>query len=93
MVGRRCRWSWRGVWLDDVVSVWNMFGPTETTVWSTMMQVTDAALSGVSVPLGRPIANTVCRVLDGCGLVPVGVPGELFIGGLVSLVAIWIGRI
>ena len=65
--------------------VWNMFGPTETTVWSTVASVTAeavAATSGPAMSIGRPIANTVCRVLDGRGgLVPVGVPGELHIGG------------
>ncbi len=60
--------------------VWNMFGPTETTVWSTVASV--AAGGAGSVPIGRPIAATVCRVLDRAGrLVPPGVAGELFIGG------------
>ncbi len=65
--------------------VWNMFGPTETTIWSTILAVTpdeiDAATSGV-LAIGRPIANTVCRVLDAAGnLAPIGVAGELLIGG------------
>ncbi len=61
-------------------SVWNMFGPTETTIWSTVFEVSPGGVG--LVPIGRPIANTVCRVLDSAGeLVPVGVPGELFIGG------------
>ncbi len=59
--------------------VQNMYGPTETTIWST----TGHATGGDSVaPLGRPIANTVLRVLDAdMRPVPVGVPGELWIGG------------
>jgi len=62
--------------------VWNMFGPTETTIWSTIQRVDDRALLGANVPIGRPIANTVCRVLDEGGEpAPIGVPGELFIGG------------
>jgi amino acid adenylation domain-containing protein len=64
-------------------AVWNMFGPTETTIWSTVHHVTVDDLAGVAVPIGRPIANTVCRVLDRSGgLCPVGVPGELHIGGV-----------
>ena len=58
-----------------------MFGPTETTVWSTVFEVSGAGV-GSSVPIGRPIDNTVCRVLDRpVRLVPVGVAGELCIGG------------
>jgi amino acid adenylation domain-containing protein len=61
-------------------SVWNMFGPTETTIWSTVFRVFPFDVG--PVPIGRPLANTICRVLDSAGgLVPVGVPGELLIGG------------
>ncbi|PIE12983.1 MAG: peptide synthetase [Rhodobacterales bacterium] len=57
----------------------NMYGPTETTIWST----TETARAGEGVVnIGTPIANTQVYVLDESGApVPVGVPGELFIGG------------
>ena len=61
-------------------SVFNLYGPTETTVWSTVHRVSDA--DGDSIPIGRPIDNTTVYVLDGEALpLPVGVIGELYIGG------------
>ncbi len=62
-------------------ALWNLYGPTETTVLSTMHRVI-AADDNTAIPIGRPIDNTRVYVLGSCGLpVPVGVTGELFIGG------------
>jgi acyl carrier protein len=59
--------------------VWNLYGPTETTIWSTMDQVAPA---GGTVSIGRPIANTETYILDQhLQPVPIGVCGELFIAG------------
>jgi natural product biosynthesis luciferase-like monooxygenase protein len=56
----------------------NMYGPTETTIWSTSQQLA----AGTEPLLGRPIANTRAYVLDRHGEpVPIGVPGELHLGG------------
>ncbi|RUS96566.1 hypothetical protein DSM106972_087530 [Dulcicalothrix desertica PCC 7102] len=61
------------------VELWNVYGPTETTIWSTVKQVKqpEDALS-----IGQPIANTSIYILDSAGKpVPNGIVGELFIGG------------
>ncbi len=59
--------------------LWNVYGPTETTIWSTVSKIEADA---EPVTIGRPLANTLIYVLDShLALVPVGVPGELFIGG------------
>lgn len=61
--------------------VWNMYGPTETTVWSSRWRVTAESLPAIA--LGEPLDNTLIEVRDARGQVaPVGVPGEICIGGL-----------
>jgi amino acid adenylation domain-containing protein len=61
-------------------SVWNMYGPTETTIWSSASEVKSG---DGPVPIGPPIANTKFFVLDQqLQIVPIGVPGELFIAGV-----------
>jgi amino acid adenylation domain-containing protein len=65
--------------ISRACSVWNMYGPTETTVWSSLHRVTSSA--GL-IPIGRPIGNTQMYLLDrNMQPVPVGVIGELYIGG------------
>ena len=60
-------------------TVWNMYGPTETTIWSATAEVKTGE---GAVPIGLPIHNTQFYVLDTYGqLAPIGVPGELHIGG------------
>ena len=65
--------------LDRSVALWNMYGPTETTIWSTIERIERTARE---VTIGRPIANTEVYILDQfLQPVPVGVSGELYIGG------------
>ncbi|WP_445634029.1 Carrier domain-containing protein [Nostoc sp. DSM 114161] len=65
--------------LHRCVCLWNMYGPTETTIWSAASEVeTDRKI----IPISGAIANTQLYILDQYNqLVPVGVPGELHIGG------------
>jgi len=61
--------------------LWNMYGPTETTIWSTLDRI--VAVSSTSpISIGRPVANTQIYLLDqNSQPVPIGVAGELCIGG------------
>ncbi len=65
--------------LERVGALWNLYGPTETTIWSSVEQMTQ---SDTAVSIGRPIGNTQVHILDSAGeLVPIGVVGEICIGG------------
>ncbi|WP_375687046.1 amino acid adenylation domain-containing protein [Pseudooceanicola sp. LIPI14-2-Ac024] len=62
----------------DGAALWNLYGPTETTIWSAVKRV----VPGQPVTIGHPIANTELHVLDNLGrIAPVGATGELNIGG------------
>jgi acyl carrier protein len=80
---------------DSECRLFNHYGPTETTVGSLMFEVERGQprrQDSKSVPIGRPLANTEVYVLDeSMNPVPVGVPGELFIGGA-GVSAGYIGR-
>lgn len=64
--------------------LWNLYGPTETTVYSLIHRVTQGTDGEAGqVSIGRPIANTQAYILDERRQpLPVGVPGELFLGGV-----------
>jgi non-ribosomal peptide synthetase component F len=64
--------------------VWNVYGPTETSIWSTRKLINNESLKGNSNPsIGRPIANTEIFIFDQTSQVtPIGIPGHLYIGGL-----------
>lgn len=63
--------------------VWNLYGPTETTIWSSIYQLEPDRLQDFkTIPLGKAIANTQLYVLDSqLRLALPGVVGELYIGG------------
>jgi amino acid adenylation domain-containing protein len=67
--------------LGKVGRIWNLYGPTETTIWSTCWCVADA-VETATVAIGKPIANTHVYVLDEhYQLVPRGTVGQLYVAG------------
>ena len=72
------------------VQLHNRYGPTETAINVTHWHCQDA--DGERSPIGRPLGNVICRVLDAqFNLLPAGVPGELCIGGI-GLARGYLGR-
>ena len=70
--------SLRSMFASIGCEVWNLYGPTETTIWSTIVKIRP----GDSVTIGKPIANTRVYILDSHDQpAPIGVPGELCIAG------------
>ena len=64
--------------LHSTANIYNMYGPTETSVWSTGVDLTHAP----EISIGKPLANTTCYILDkNKNLLPSLIPGELHIGG------------
>ncbi|MCB0212662.1 MAG: amino acid adenylation domain-containing protein, partial [Anaerolineae bacterium] len=60
----------------------HVYGPTESTTFTSWYRVENVSKNAITVPIGRPISNTQVYLLDrNLQPVPVGVPGELFIGG------------
>ena len=80
MAGEACPPQLVSRWASDRRRIFNLYGPTEATIWSTSAE---CAADGTTPPIGRPIGNVRCYVLDRCGkLAPIGTPGELCIGGV-----------
>jgi len=64
--------------LSSLGTLWNLYGPTETTIWSTVKKMDPSQ----KVNIGKPIANTSIYILgSGDQPNPIGIPGELCIGG------------
>ena len=62
--------------------LWNVYGPTETTIWSAARFVEKKGPAEDSTAIGSPVSETQLYVLDrNFELLPIGVPGQLFIGG------------
>ena len=65
--------------IEGGAELWDLYGPTETTIWSVIGRI---EFTSGPVPIGRPVENTQVYVVDEFGEpVPIGVAGELWIGG------------
>jgi len=80
--GEALDWPLANQLIERCGEIWNMYGPTETTVWSTLYNVEKTSTRSNVVSIGRPLDNTELYVLDSnMQLLPIGVDGELYIGG------------
>jgi amino acid adenylation domain-containing protein len=86
--GEPLTWPLADALLAAGCELFNVYGPTETTIWSTAARITrdpgggEHRPDGAGPPIGRPVANTGVHVLDPAGHpVPPGMPGELWITG------------
>jgi aspartate racemase len=71
--------AWRALPRSFII---NAYGPTECTTYATTYIIGRPETLGDAVPIGKPIENTTAYILDRYGnLMPVGVPGELYLGG------------
>ncbi|SHM51676.1 surfactin family lipopeptide synthetase A [Anaerosporobacter mobilis DSM 15930] len=68
--------------IPNTVQYINAYGPTETTVCATHWKYTDKAFDRNSVPIGIPIDNTQVYILSNNKLCGIGIPGEIYIGGI-----------
>jgi amino acid adenylation domain-containing protein len=81
--GEACPKTLPALLRDWGVPLVNFYGPTEATVWATMDFLDPQAPPEAPLAIGRPLPNYETYVLDRCGLPqPVGVPGELYLGGV-----------
>jgi len=79
---------------EHTAGVWNFYGPTEATVWSTAARLDGPEGPGITDPpsIGRPLPGVEVAVVDSADrLVPLGITGELLIGGL-GVAAGYLGR-
>ena len=72
--------------LNKTKEVWNIYGPSETTIWSTTKKIPEDLLADLNfsyLPIGQPLNNVKIYILDkNQQLVPIGVGGEIYIAGL-----------
>ncbi|MBX3014464.1 MAG: amino acid adenylation domain-containing protein [Caldilineaceae bacterium] len=75
---------WRQTPLHQQARLFNVYGPTETTVAATVFEIpADFDANQPRIPIGKPLANKQLYILDRqCQPVPIGIPGELYIGGV-----------
>ena len=83
------------------VTLYNYFGPTEASVYATGKHVLRSELPGRMTSIGKPLPNVTCYVVDPSStasplapmLQPIGVWGELWLGGVQVATALRVGRL